>query len=954
MFNDQGIERSTTIAPSLVQVIRESRILVVILSKNYASSSWCLNELVEILECKKVTGQVVMTIFYGVDPSDVRKQTGDFGSAFKKTCSLNTDVERQIWITALTNVSNIAGEDCQNWDTEANMIEKIAEDISRRLNATPSKDFEGIVGLEAHLKKMQSLLHLDCEDEAMIVGICGPAGIGKTTIARALHNRLSPKFQLTCFMENIRVSYNSGSGFDEYGLKLSLQKKLLSMILNQNGTTIHHLGTIQERLRDQKVLIFLDDVDDLKQLEALANETRWFGCGSRIIITTEDQEILEQHGINNTYQVNFPSREDARKIFCRYAFRPSSPPDGFEKLTERVTEICSNLPLGLRVMGSFLRGKNQDEWEVILQRLENSLDRDIERVLRVGYDSLHANEQSLFLHIAFFFNNEEEDHVMAMLGDSNLDVRLGLKTLAYKSLIKISMEGKIVMHRLLQQMGRQAIQRQEPWKRQILIDTDEICDVLQTDSGGRSVVGISFDISKILDGMFISPRAFKNMQNLRFLSVYKTKFDAKDRIHVPEDMDFPHRLRVLQWKVYPGKYLPHSFCPKYLVKLDLQDNHLEKLWQGAQPLRNLKEMVLSESSNLKEVPDLSNATNLEKLILTGCKSLVELPSSIGNLHRLKWLGIAVCVNLQVIPAHINLESLEWLDMLGCSQLRKFPEISMIITTLTIADTMLVKLLESVRVCSSLRSLGIIGSLNTFPDPHGEKKFLNRSGADIERIPDCIKELHGLKLLYITGCPKLASLPEFPVSLKTLMANTCESLETVSFSLDSPIEDLYFCNCFRLGQEARRVITKQSVFAKACLPGRKMPAEFNQYRATGSSLTVPSGFHGFKICVVISPKQKKIEKAFSQVLCRISSNGCLLGENIVYEIPIILTEHLCISQTKMLDEDGRIGEENEILFEFSITTHQYSSPVHTPQVIDIIECGVRILTREKATGEIKMG
>ncbi|KAL0694035.1 hypothetical protein Bca4012_061215 [Brassica carinata] len=280
-------------------------------------------------------------------------------------------------------------------DTKANMIEKIAEDISRRLNATPSKDFEGMVGLEAHLKKMQSLLHLDCEDEAMIVGICGPAGIGKTTIARALHNRLSRKFQLTCFMENIRVSYNSG--LDEYGLKLCLQKKLLSMILNQNGTTIYHLGTIKERLCDQKVLIVLDDVDDLKQLEALANETRWFGCGSRIIITTEDQEILEQHGINNTYYVNFPSREEARKIFCRYSFGPSSP------LAERVIEICSNLPLGLRVMGSVLRGKNQDECEVILQRLKNSVDRNIERVLRVGYDSLHANDQSLFLHIAFFF-----------------------------------------------------------------------------------------------------------------------------------------------------------------------------------------------------------------------------------------------------------------------------------------------------------------------------------------------------------------------------------------------------------------------------------------------------------------------------------------------------------------------------------------------------------------------
>lgn len=60
---------------------------------------------------------------------------------------------------------------------------------------------------------------------------------------------------------------------------------------------VHHLGAIKERLCHQKVLIVLDDVDDVNQLEALADQTNWFGHGSRIIVTTEDQDILEQHGI---------------------------------------------------------------------------------------------------------------------------------------------------------------------------------------------------------------------------------------------------------------------------------------------------------------------------------------------------------------------------------------------------------------------------------------------------------------------------------------------------------------------------------------------------------------------------------------------------------------------------------------------------------------------------------
>lgn len=114
-FVDDQIRRSESIGPELVRAIRASRIGIVILTKNYASSSWCLDELLEIMKCRKTADQKVMPIFYDMDPSDVRKQTGDFGTAFERTCEGKTEEQKQSWRKALTDVANIGGEHSNNW-----------------------------------------------------------------------------------------------------------------------------------------------------------------------------------------------------------------------------------------------------------------------------------------------------------------------------------------------------------------------------------------------------------------------------------------------------------------------------------------------------------------------------------------------------------------------------------------------------------------------------------------------------------------------------------------------------------------------------------------------------------------------------------------------------------------------------------------------------------------------
>ncbi|CAG7865212.1 unnamed protein product [Brassica rapa] len=773
-FIDEKMKRGKIIGPELKKAIQGSRIAVVLLSKNYASSSWCLDELVEIMKCQEELDQTVIPIFYEVNPSDVKKQRGDFGKVFKKTCEGKTNEVIEKWSQALSKVATITGYHSINWNDDAKMVEDITTEILNTLiNSTPSRDFDGLVGMGAHMEKIEPLLRPDLKEEVRMIGIWGPPGIGKTTIARFLFHQLSSNndnFQHTVFVENVKAMYTTiPVSSDDYNAKLHLQQSFLSKIIKKD-IEIPHLGVAQDTLKDKKVLVVLDDVNRSVQLDAMAEETGWFGNGSRIIFTTQDRHLLKAHGINDLYEVGSPSTDEALQIFCTYAFRQKSPKAGFEDLSREVTKLAGDLPLGLKVMGSCLRGLSKEEWKNKLPSLRNNLHGDIESALKFSYDALRREDKNLFLHIACFFNHEKIEIVEHILARAFLNVRQGIHVLTEKSLISTNSE-YVVMHDLLAQLGREIVRNvstsehltREPGQRQFLVDARDICEVLSDDTAGTSsVVGINLKLSKAEERLHTSESAFERMTNLQFLRIGS----GYNGLYFPQSLNsISRKIRLLEWNDFPMTCLPSNFSPQFLVKLCMQGSKLKKLWDGIQPLRNLKWMDLRSSKNLKKIPDLSTATNLTYLCLRGCSSLENLPSSIGNATNLLNLDLSDCTRLVNLPSSIwNAINLQTFDLKDCSSLVELP--------LSIGNAINLKSLN-LGGCSSLKDLpSSIGNA-----PNLQNLYLDYCSS-LVNLPSSIENAINLQVLDLKYCSSLVELPIFignATNLRYLDLSGCSSL-----------------------------------------------------------------------------------------------------------------------------------------------------------------------------------
>ncbi|KAI7754555.1 hypothetical protein M8C21_013449, partial [Ambrosia artemisiifolia] len=440
-----------------------------------------------------------------------RNQRGSYSIEAKEGLKWTEDNVNR-WKAALREVADLKGMVLSGYEKEfiANIVQKVYQQLGLECLTSPID----LTGIEARAEVINSWLRYE-QPDFPVLAICGMGGGGKTTLAKHVYYSNKHNFDSCSLLENIE---------NQPDRLVDVQRQLLKDISGNNNIMISNVDEgafqLEMAIRMNKVLIVVDDIDDKDTLSKLFG-TKALHTQSKIIITTRIQNIdgwyVSISGGCRVHKIELLNELESLELLSFHAFGSKFPMEGFEELALQLAQYCGGNPLALKVLGSSLSVRAQDQWHInnmieiwrsrmnSLNSSNGDLDCKIKVVLKRSYESLADLHREFFLLIACFFVEEYKGKVEMIL-ENDYQAKFGIMTLINRCLVTVTVERgspRLVMHKLLQNMARDIVREEskDPAKRSRVWQSDESYHLLSKGDGSETIEGLYLNIAQAKQGM---------------------------------------------------------------------------------------------------------------------------------------------------------------------------------------------------------------------------------------------------------------------------------------------------------------------------------------------------------------------------------------------------------------------------------------------------------------------
>ncbi|KAL6654106.1 hypothetical protein ACP70R_007571 [Stipagrostis hirtigluma subsp. patula] len=516
---------------------------------------------------------------------------------------------------------------------------------SLRLAALYKKTTE-LIGTEEKSDELTKLLMASKQEKLTVVPIVGFGGLGKTTLAKIVYEKLKWHFQCGAFVSlslNPNMAHVFSQMLHQFGHKceptwnetqlIDVLRKFLSgksrsvpseSQLNTIGYGLWRPmgirdshGTGRTRLSESYFLcltimgkgyfIVIDDIWSISVWNKIQYVLIENNLGSTIIITTRKLDVAKRAGV--VYSLKPLSPSDSRKLFYLRIFGSADkcPPNELARVTENILRKCGGVPLAIITIASLLASKKGMEhthmfWSKVYQSMGSGLEdspdvNDMRRILSISYYDLPPHLKSCLLYLCLYPE----------------DCEINTEALIWKY------------------VGEGFVRKEQ----------------------GRAICEVAKDIvDELVNRSLIQPETIDPDKTV-------TSFRVHDMV-----------LDLITWLSNEDHFLTtldgqrSMYVPNKVRRLSLQTSNEEELKQlsitrSLSPVRSLT--VSAEAFKL--LPSILSFPVLRALDLSGCKQVVnEHFRDMCNLFHLRYLGLRA-TSITKIPKEIgNLQFLQVLDI----------------------------------------------------------------------------------------------------------------------------------------------------------------------------------------------------------------------------------------------------------------------------------------------------